>query len=87
MFQISAKVAIKKLKNSEKLIVKKTIEAGKAKVLTFGPGSPLETKEELWAKYRVFIKYCVFSKDFKIFRTLAVFCFPSVSVCVHTPGR
>ena len=48
MFQISAKVAIKKLKNSEKLIVKKTIEA---KVLTFGPGSLLLTKEKLWAKY------------------------------------
>ena len=31
--------------------------------------------------YRVFIKYCVFSELFKIF------CFPSVSVCVHTPGR
>ena len=51
MFQISAKVAIKKLKNSEKLIVKKTIEAGKAKVSTFGPGSLLLTKEKLWAKY------------------------------------
>ena len=38
--------------------------------------------------YRVFIKYCVFfSEDFKIFRTLAFLCFPSVSVCVHTPGR
>ena len=28
-----------------------------------------------------------FSEDFKIFRTLAFLCFPSVSVCVHTPGR
>ena len=37
--------------------------------------------------YRVFIKYCVFSKDFKIFRTLAFLCFPLVSVCVHTTGR
>ena len=35
--------------------------------------------------YRVIIKYCVFFKDFKIFRTLA--CFPSVSVSVHTLGR
>ena len=38
-------------------------------------------------KYRVFIKYCVFFEYFKIFRTLAFLCFPSVSVCVHTPGR
>ena len=37
--------------------------------------------------YRVFIKYCIFLKDFKIFRTLAFFCFPSVSVCVHTHTR
>ena len=37
--------------------------------------------------YRVFIKYCVFSKDFRIFRTLVFLCFPLVSVCVHTPGR
>ena len=37
--------------------------------------------------YRVFIKYCVFSEDFKIFRTLAFLCSPSVSVCVHTQGR
>ena len=36
--------------------------------------------------YRVFIKYCVFLKDFKILRTLAFLCFLSVSVCVHTPG-
>ena len=36
--------------------------------------------------YRVFIKYCVF-EDFEISRTLAFLCFPSVSVCVHTPGR
>ena len=28
-----------------------------------------------------------FSEDFKIFRTLAFLCFPSVSVYVHTPGR
>ena len=38
-------------------------------------------------RYRVFIKYCVFSEDFKIFRTLAFLCFPSVSVCVHTHTR
>ena len=37
--------------------------------------------------YRVFIKYCVFSDFLEIFRTLAFLCFPSVSVCVHTPGR
>ena len=37
--------------------------------------------------YRVFIKYCVFSEFFQLFRTLAFLCFPSVSVCVHTPGR
>ena len=37
--------------------------------------------------YRVFIKYCVFSEDFKIFRALAFLCFPSVSVCVHTQDR
>ena len=30
-------------------------------------------------QYRVFIKYCVFSKAF--------LCFPSVLVCVHRPGR
>ena len=37
--------------------------------------------------YRVFIKYCVFSEDFKIFLTLAFLCFPSLPVCVHKPGR
>ena len=39
--------------------------------------------------YRVFIKYCVFSEDFKIFRTLAFPCLPSVSVRVyiHQAGR
>ena len=37
--------------------------------------------------YRVFIKYCVFSKDFRIFWTLVFLCFPLVSVCVRTPGR
>ena len=36
---------------------------------------------------RVFIKYCVFLKYFKIFRTLVFLCFPLVSVCVHTAGR
>ena len=36
---------------------------------------------------RVFIKYCVISKDFRTFWTLVVLCFPLVSVCVHTPGR
>ena len=42
-----------------------------------------------WCKilYRVFIKYCVFSEDFKILRTLAFLYFPSVSVCAHTQGR
>ena len=34
--------------------------------------------------YRGFIKYCVFSEDFKIFRTLTFLCFPSVSV--RTPA-
>ena len=37
--------------------------------------------------YKVFIKYCVFFGDFKIFLTLAFLRFPSVSLCVHTPGR
>ena len=37
--------------------------------------------------YRVFIKYCVFFQYLKIFRTLALLCFPSVSVCVHAPCR
>ena len=37
-----------------------------------------------WKWYRVFIKYCVFSENFKIFQTLAFLCYPSVSVCVHT---
>ena len=37
--------------------------------------------------YRVFIKFCVFSKEFRIFRTLVFLCFPSVSVCVHILGR
>jgi len=32
-------------------------------------------------RYRVFIEYCVFSVDFKIFRTLVFLCFPSVPVC------
>ena len=36
--------------------------------------------------YRVFIKYCVLFQDFKIFRSLVYLCFPSMSVCVHTPG-
>ena len=33
------------------------------------------------------IRYIVEGVDFKIFRTLAFLCFPSVSVCVHTTGR
>ena len=37
--------------------------------------------------YRVFIKYCVFSTDFRKFQTLVFLCFHLVSVCVHTPGR
>ena len=37
--------------------------------------------------YNVFINYCVFLEDFKIFWTLAFFCFPSVSVCVYTTGK
>ena len=37
--------------------------------------------------YRVYIKYCVFSEDFKIFLTLPFLYFPSASVCVHTTGR
>ena len=40
-----------------------------------------------WTMYRLFIQYCCFFEYFKIFRTLAFFCFPSVSVCVYTPGR
>ena len=28
-----------------------------------------------------------FSENFKIFRTLAFLCYPSVAVCVHTPRR
>ena len=38
-------------------------------------------------RYRVFIKYCVFSKDFRKFQTLVFLCFRLVSVCVHTTGR
>ena len=37
-------------------------------------------KREPFEKYRVFIKYCVFSKIFKY----SGLCFPSVSVCTHT---
>ena len=40
----------------------------------------------LSGRYRVFIRYCVFLEDVKIFRTLAFLCFPSVSVFVHIPG-
>ena len=40
-----------------------------------------------WIMYRVFMKYCIFFEDFKIFRTLAFLCFPSVSVWVYTTGR
>ena len=36
--------------------------------------------------YRVFIIYCVFFKNFKIFRTLTFLCFPSASACVRTKG-
>ena len=54
-------------------------------------GLCLEGKDDIkledTCRYRVFIKYCVFSGDFKIFRTLAFLCSPSVSVCLHTPGR
>ena len=32
-------------------------------------------------------KYCVFFKDFKIFRTPAFLCFVLESMCVRTPGR
>ena len=54
----------------------------------FGP-HPLEIvlNTPLYAIYRLFIKYCVFLEDFKIFLTLAFLCFPSVSACVQTPGR
>ena len=38
-------------------------------------------------KYRVSLNIVFFSKDFRIFWTLVVLCFPLVSVCVHTPGR
>ena len=31
-----------------------------------------------------YIKYCVFSEDFEIFRTHAFLCFPSVCQCVYT---
>ena len=41
----------------------------------------------MYTRYNVFINYCVFFDDFKIFWTLASLCFPLVSVCVHTPGR
>ena len=37
--------------------------------------------------YRVFIKYCVFSEHFKIYRTLVFLCFNLVLMCVHTQGR
>ena len=33
---------------------------------------------------KVFMTYCVFFEDFRIFRTLAFLYFPSVSMCVHT---
>ena len=47
-----------------------------------------ESKNLNWIfNYRVFMKYCVISKDVRIFRTLVFLCFPSVSVRVHTPGR
>ena len=37
---------------------------------------------------RVLIKYCIFSKDSKLFRTLAFLWFPSVSLyTVQPPGR
>ena len=36
--------------------------------------------------YRVFIKYCVFFEDFKIYSRLWPIGFPSLSVCVHN-GR
>ena len=44
---------------------------------------------QVWQIYRVFIKYCVFSKDFRIFRTLACLCFALVFQCgyTHQAGR
>ena len=33
------------------------------------------------------LNFVFFSEDFKIFQTLAFLCSPSMSVCVHTPGR
>ena len=42
----------------------------------------MKISKTVW--YRVFIKYCVFFDDFKIFWTLAFLCFPSVSVCAQT---
>ena len=33
------------------------------------------------------LKILCFLEDFKMFRTLAFLCFPSVSVCVHTPAQ
>ena len=43
---------------------------------------PAQPCKHLLKKYRVFIKYCVFLEDFKIFRTL--FSLGGVSVCTHT---
>ena len=42
---------------------------------------PAQPCKHLLKKYRVFIKYCVFLEDFKIFRTLFSL---GVSVCTHT---
>ena len=65
-------------------------ESSRAFVAHFGPFWPPLSRFFLSfgrVMYRVIIKYYVFPAVFKIFRTLAFLCFPSVSVCVHTPGR
>ena len=45
-------------------------------------------EEEIPRYYRVFIKYCVFFEDFKIYSGFWPFSvFPLVSVCVHRTSR
>ena len=48
----------------------------------------MDLKVYIWEIYRVFIKYCVFSKDFRIFRTWSFSVFPWVQcVYTHQAGR
>ena len=48
----------------------------------------MDLKVYIWEIYRLFIKYCVFSKDFRIFRTWSFSVFPWVQcVYTHQAGR